>query len=107
MASKQEKAKRYVVIPRSNEAFKERFAIANGKRVPFDTPVILADGDVKVLKHQREPIQIDGDVNVHQIMDEMRIPQSEANKIAQARANSKDAMGKKIQWVPKYSVHPA
>jgi len=107
MAKKEtKKAGKYIVIPRSNEALKERFAIANGKRVPFDTPVILNADDVTVLKHQREPIQMEGEVNVHQIMDELRVPQAQANKIAEARANNKD-MSKRLQWVPKYSVHPA
>ncbi len=100
------KAKRYIVIPRSNEALKEKFAVANMKRIPFDVPVPLTDMEVRILKEQKEPLQVDEDINVHRIMDEMRITQEQANKIAQARSANRD-MGKKIKFVQKYSVVPA
>ena len=108
MAGKKEetKVRRYIVIPRSNEALKERFAVANMKRIPFDTPVPLTELEVRVLKEQKEPIQIEGTVDVHAIMEEMQIPQEKANKIAEARSRNRD-IGKKIKFVPKYSVVPA
>jgi len=100
------KAQKYVIIPRSNDALKEKFAIANGKRLPFDTPLVLNKNDVLALEHQKEAIQGDPEVNVYKIMEEMKIPQAEANKIAQARS-SQTGMGSTIQWVKKYSVHKA
>jgi len=108
MAGKKEeqtKVRRYLVIPRSNEALKERFAVANMKRVPFDTPVPLTDLEVRILKEQKEPVAVDATVDVRRIMDEMQVPQETANKIAEARARSD--IGKRIRFVPKYSVVPA
>ena len=101
-----QKVRRYLVIPRSNEALKEKFAVANMKRVPFDVPVPLTDMEVRILKEQKEPVAMDAEVNVHRIMEEMRIPQEEANKIAEARSRG-GSMGKRIRFVNKYSVVPA
>jgi hypothetical protein len=100
------KQQKYIVIPRSNDALKEMYATANGKQFPFDTPVVMDEDDVNTLEHQREAISGSPEVNVYKIMDEMRITQQEAQRIAQARASG-DGMGSTIKWVQKYSVHKA
>jgi len=100
------KAQKYVVIPRSHEALKEKFAVANMKRIPFDVPVVLTETEVRILKEQKEPVAAEKPISVHEIMEEMQINQVQANKIAQARSREQ-GMGTKINFVPKYSVHPA
>lgn len=98
------KVQRYIVVPRSTEAVKEMFCTANGKRIPFDKPVVLSENDVKVLKNQKEPIKIQGEINVQTIMDEFKVPQRQANEIAKAR--ERDGNGTRVKWVPRYSVVP-
>ena len=101
----EDKARRVIVIPRTNDAMKENFVKVNGKVVPFDVPIVLEPRDIRVLNEMKEPVSVDADVNVYEIMDQMQISQEQANKIAQARAVAGN--GKRIKWVPKFSVMSA
>ena len=111
MAGKKEESNVYIVIPRTEDAMKEGFVRVNNKVIPFDRKVKLVKNDVEVIRRMKEPTQGSTvNISVSQIMEEYKIPQEEANKIARARAqqaNSDNAIGKKIMWIPKYSVHPA
>ena len=57
MAKKETKPRKIMIIPRSDDVMAERFAIANGKRLPFETPVTVSDDDIKALKNQKVPYQ--------------------------------------------------
>ncbi len=102
-----EKAQLYLVIARNNETLKEGYAVSGVKRIPFDTPVALSTRDVENLKRQREPIQIEKQVNVREIMQQHQISQSQANEMAKMISSNPDQGGKKIEFVSKYIVTTA
>jgi hypothetical protein len=112
MAAKSKSArKKYVIIARSTETIKERYACVNAggvviKRIPFETPVYLTDKEVAALKNQRESIQVDAPINVYQLMEKHKISQEKANRLAQKIEEDKSMGGKKIEWVAKYIVSP-
>ena len=97
----------YLVIPRNNETLKEGFAVCGTKRVPFDSPVPLSDKDVESLKRQREPIQIEKQVSVREIMQKHQVDQNKANQMARMIQENPDQGGKSIEFVSKYIVTPA
>ena len=92
-----------IVKPATDNAYKEKFAKANGKVIPFDVPIIVEQRDIRVLQSLKEPRKMEQKrVNVHNIMDQMQITQEKANKIA--RSNDRDMSTGGIQFVPKYFV---
>ncbi len=92
----------YLVIARNNETLKEGYAVAGPKRIPFDTPIALNDKDVESLKRQREPIQIEKQVNVRELMQKHQVSQTKANEMARMISANPDQGGKKIEFVSKY-----
>ena len=108
MASKStDKPRRYIVVARSQDTIKEGYAFANGKRIPFETPVVLSDAQVATIKHQKEPIQVEKSVSVHEIMQQHQVSQTKASEMAKLIAENPDQGGKKIAYVNKYIVYPA
>ena len=101
---KDQKPGKYIIIPRSQDTYEEKYAVANGKKLPFETPVVLSHRDVKTLEHQKEPFQADSKMTVYEVMDKYQVPQNEAAKILQAQAKSSSATGKTIKWRSKYIV---
>jgi hypothetical protein len=104
MATKDNKPKKYIVIARSNETLKEQYAVAGVKKVPFDTPVVLTDREVASLERQREPIQVEKQISVHEIMEKHKVTQVKANEIAKMIAADPSQGGKKITFVKKYVI---
>jgi hypothetical protein len=94
-------AGKYIVIPRSQQTYEEKFAVANNKKIPFETPVVLTDNDVKALERQKEPLKRDSHATVYEIMDKYRVDQKKAAKILQAQQSSGE-MGTRIAWSKKY-----
>ena len=109
MATKETVKKRpkYLVIARSTETMKEMYAWANGVKVPFETPVALSDVQVSTLKRQREPIQIEKNTTIRDIMDQHQVDQGKANAMLKLIQENPDQGGKKITYVSKYIVTPA
>lgn len=93
-----------IVKPATDNAYKEGYAFANGKVIPFDVKVKLEDRDIKVLQSRREARKVDPNgVNVHELMDQLRIPQEKANAIA--KSNGTHMNGKvNSRRVNKYNV---
>jgi len=105
MATKaNKKGIKIIVKPATDNAYKEGFAKANGKVIPFDVPIIVEPRDVKVLERMKEPKRITSkSIDVRQIMNQMQIPQEKANKIA--RMSEKENMQNgQIRYTPKYFV---
>ena len=102
----------YIVIPLSPQARKEGYAICNAnsamgaKRIPFEKPIPLTEAEVAVLKRQRDPMTIEKDISVSEIMDKHRIPADKARKLAQQIERDPDMGGKRIVFQPKYHVQP-
>ena len=105
MATK-EKAQQYVVIARSTETIKEKVAMAGKRAIPFETPVFLSGQELQSLRRQKEPIQVEKQVSVMEIMEKHRVSQAKANEMARLISENPDQGGKKITFVSKYIVSP-
>ena len=98
----QNKLKKYMIIPRNDDIYKEKYAVANTRKLPFETPVMLAERDIKALEGQREPVEVDSKMTVMDIMDKYQVDQKKAAEIAAAQATHPEIGGKSIKWRPKY-----
>ncbi len=106
MATKQPETKDgiYIVVPRNNETLKEKAVMTGfGKRsVPFNRPVRLNAQEYKNIQRQKEPIQIEKEINVMEIMEEHQISQTKANEMAKLKSSNTKIGGKQISFVPKF-----
>jgi hypothetical protein len=107
MAAKKEERTKYIVIARSTDTIKEMYAIAGNKRIPFDEPVYLNKRDIESLKRQREPIQVEKQVSVRDIMNKHQVSQVKAQEMAKLISENPDQGGKQITFVSKYVISPA
>lgn len=95
----------YIITPRTDNAYKIPYVKANGKIFPLDRKVILDDNDIAVIKNYKETrAKSNLRINVNKIMDDLRIPQEVANKLA--REQERRNFGGGIEFVPMYSVTP-
>ena len=100
-----DKKVKVIVTPVTDNAYKQGYAFVNGKVVPFDVPVILEDKDVKALERRKEPKKASGSaVDVHALMEQLKISQEKANRIA--RSGQAEGMdGKpKVRYVNMYNI---
>jgi len=97
----------YMVIPRNQDTYDEKFAIANGRKIPFEVPVSLTQREVDALKHQKEAFQVDNQLTVYDAMDKYQCDQAAAAKIVAAQAQHKEIGGKTIKWRAKYILQSA
>ena len=98
-----DKARKVIVSPRNNEAYKEGYAEANGMKIPFDTPVVLAPNVIKALENQKEPVKVDGEETIYDIMEKFKVDMKKAAVIMQERKNQ--GLGSTIAWKRKYVVN--
>ena len=96
------KPRKIMVIPRNNEGYKEKFCVANGKRIPFETPVVVTPADVKAIENQKEPIKVSGKETVYDIMEKLQVDQKKAAAILAQKES--DGMNSRISWKSKYIV---
>ena len=105
MAKTKEKRIKVIVKPATDNAYKEGYAKANGKVIPFEVPVIVNENDIKVLERIKEPKRVDkNSIDIHKIMDDLQITQETANKVA--KRSKEDGMTGRVdvRYVPKYFV---
>ena len=93
---------RIIVQPATDNADKEGFAKVNGKIIPFGVPVFVDKNDIKVLERMKEPRTVNRKTDPRAIMEELRITQEKANRIA--RMQERENMNKSIRYVNKYFV---
>jgi len=101
-AKEDTKAGRYMIIPRDDKTYKEKFAVCNMRKLPFETPVTLSSNDVAALENQKVPIQLDNELTVYEAMDKYQVDQKKAAQIVQAQAKHPEIGGKVIKWKSKY-----
>jgi len=79
----------YIVIvhPNTNNARRANYVKVNGKVIPFGVRVILTDNDLVLLRRMHEYEKASGAIDPREIMENMRIPQEKANKIARQMEN--------------------
>jgi len=97
-----DKSGKYVIIPRNEETYKEGFAVANRRRLPFETPVTLSKQDVDALENQKEPVKTTNRLTVYEVMEKYQVDQKKASQIVQAQAQHPDIGGTTIKWRPKF-----
>jgi lipopolysaccharide export LptBFGC system permease protein LptF len=103
---KDKKDGKYIIIPRNQDTYNEVFAVANMRRLPFETPVTLSSNDVKALENQKEAFQADKKMTVYEAMEKYQVDQKKAAQIVQAQAQHPDIGGKVIKWRSKYILQP-
>ena len=93
-----------VVSPATDNAHKEALLKINGKRIPFGIPIKVEERDIKTIERINEQKRsTNRSLNVHQIMEDMKISQEKANRVA--RLSEKENIGNsQISYVPKYFV---
>jgi len=101
------KPQKYIIIPRSEKVYEEMYAIANGRKLPFETPVTLRPNDVKALEQQKEPFQTSEQMTVYEAMEKFSVDQAKATQIVKAAAMHPEMTGSTIKWRPKYILQPA
>ena len=101
------KSQRYMIIPRTQDTYEEKYAIANGRKVPFETPLTLSSKEVKSLEHQKEAFQTDNHLTVYDAMEKYQVDQKKAATIVAAQAQHKEIGGKTIKWRSKYILQAA
>ena len=106
-ADADKKMERYMVIPRSQETYEEKYAIANGKKIPFETPLFISQKDKLTLEGQKEPFQVDNTLTVFDAMEKFQCDQAAAAKIVAAQATHKEIGGTTIKWRAKYILQSA
>lgn len=100
------KNSRYIILPRNQNTYEEMFAIANGKRLPFETPLTLSRQDVETLEKQKEPFKAESNMTVYDIMDKYAVNQEKAIKIMDAQKHHPELNESTIKWRQKYIVQP-
>lgn len=101
-AEKDIKPQRYIILPRNESTYEEKFAIANGRKLPFETPVTLRPHDVEALEGQKEPFQTTDQLTVYEAMEKFSVDQAKAAEIVKASAQHPEMAGSQIKWRSKY-----
>lgn len=96
------KPQKYIILPRNQETYDEKFAIANGRRLPFETPVELSRRDVEALENQKEPFQTTNDMTVYEAMEKFSVNQAKAAEIVKAAQLHPEMKDSVIKWRSKY-----
>lgn len=96
------KPQKYIILPRNQSTYEEKFAIANGRKLPFETPVSLRAEDVEALENQKEPFQTTDSMTVYEAMEKFSVDQAKAAEIVKASAQHPEMAGSTIKWRSKY-----
>lgn len=95
----------YIVVPRSNETYKEMFAKSGNRSIPFGTPVDLTEQDIKQLENQKEAVKgSKGAANPYELAKQKGISIDQAVEMMDKLGG---AATTDIQWLPKYSIQKA
>ena len=103
MATKKEI--KIIVEPATDNADKEGYVKVNGKVFPFGIPMKATENDIRTIKNIKEPKKpTSTGVDVKAIMNQLRISQEKANKVA--REYDKDGINPnaQVRWKNKYFV---
>jgi len=101
-AEKDKKPQKYIILPRNESTYEEKFAIANGRRLPFETPVVLRPNDVEAIEQQKEPFQTTDTMTVYEAMEKYSVTQEKAAEIVKAQQVHPEMAGSSIKWRSKY-----
>ena len=103
MARQKKDTIKVIIKPATDNADREGYAKINGKVLPYDVPVTISERDLKTLERIKEPRVVNRRQDPRAIMEQLRISQEKANKIA--RMSEKEGMGNtSMRMVNKYFV---
>ena len=103
MAKEKEKMKRYVVVPRTNDGYKELYAKASAKTVMFGQPVALTEMELASLKNQKESVMSQGPQTPYDLARERGISIDKAVEMLDQMGNT--STPDQMTWLPRYEVH--
>ena len=106
MAKTEIKTKRYVVVPRTNEGYKEKFAKSGPRTIPFGVPVELTEKDIAQLNNQKEAVKSTGMKNPYEFARERGVSIDKAMEMLDQMGNAVTSASE-IVWRNKYDIHPA
>jgi len=98
-----EKIKRYVVVPRTNDGYKELYAKASTKTVMFGQPTELSVDELASLNNQKESVKTQGPATPYDIARERGISIDKAVEMMDQMGNT--STPDQISWLPKYDIH--
>jgi len=95
---------KYIVLPRNQDTYEEKYAVCNGRKLPFEVPVFLTRNDVDTLESQKEPFQTTDTMTVYDAMEKFSVDQAKASEIVRAQQMHPEIGGSTIKWRSKYIV---
>jgi len=98
----EKKAKRFVVVPRTNEGYKELYAKASSKTVPFGQPVYLTDRELASLKNQKEAVKTTGPRTPYDVAKERGISIDKAIEMLDKLGDT--STPDELTWLPRYNI---
>ncbi len=101
----EKKNKRYVVVPRTNEGYKEIYAVAGTVKVPFGQPVHLTEEQLAGLNNQKEAVKATGQITPYDLARDKGISIDKAVEMIGKMGNT--VKPGELSWLPRYSVHEA
>ena len=96
---------RYVVVPRTNDGYKELYAKAGSMTVLFGQPYDLTEQNILDLTNQKESVRPTGAKTPYDLSREKGISIDEAVKLLDKMGDT--VSPDQIIWLPKYDIHPA
>lgn len=95
----------YVVVPRTNEGYKELYAKAGQKTILFGQPYQLTEQDILNLNNQKEAVRPTGSKTPYDLSREKGISIDEAVKLLDKMGDTVNP--EQLTWLPKYDLHKA
>ena len=92
-----------VIVPRSNNGYKEGYAQCGSKKIPFNVPVRLSDHEKHLIERQKEASINEKGQNPYEIAKDRGISMEQAMKMAEQMGSN----NQQIAWRPMYSVEKA
>lgn len=100
------KTERCVVVPRTNEGYKEIYAVSGPKKIPFGVPVHLTEKDKAQLLNQKESVKTTGRKNPYEFAKQKGISIDAAMEMMSKMGDTATSADE-LTWMNKYDIHPA
>ena len=99
----EKKRQRYVVVPRTNEGYKELYCKASTLTVVFGQPYELTEAQLVSLRNQKESVKSMSRQTPYDLSRERGISIDKAVEMLDQMGNT--TTPDQISWLPKYEIH--
>jgi len=99
----EKKTKRYVIVPRTNEGYKELYAKAGQLTVVFGQPYDLTEDQLNSLNNQKEAVKNMAPQTPYDIARERGVSIDKAIEMMESMGNT--TAPDEISWLPRYDIH--